>query len=70
MSPLDDVIVTPSPFTTVEFPEVSLTVTDSSPSKSLASLTFKLLEPSDTTPMLSLVLSLFVSVIPPTTLTC
>ena len=45
-------------------------VTLSRPFKALARRTFRLLLPSDTTPRLSSVVSLFSSVMPPTTFTC
>ena len=58
-------IVTPLLFITV-----SPVVTLSRPFRALARRTFRLLLPSDTTPRLSSVVSLFVSVMPPMTLTC
>jgi len=58
-------IVTPLLFITV-----SPVVTLSRPFRALARRTFRLLLPSDTTPRLSSVVSLLVSVIPPTTFTC
>ena len=58
-------IVNPSVFITV-LPVVTLF----KPFKSLARRAFKLFVPSDTTPILSSVVNLFTSVMPPTTFTC